>query len=51
MKTVGIKIKHATVKHAQTIGMVERSHQRLKQILKINVEADSQLLNGISTLI
>ena len=26
MKTAGIKIDHATVKHAQTIGMVERSH-------------------------
>ena len=41
MKTAGIKIDHATVKHAQTIGMVERSHQKLKQILKINVSADS----------
>ena len=41
MKTAGIKIDHATVKHAQTIGMVERSHQELKQILKINVSADS----------
>ena len=41
MKTAEIKIDHATVKHAQTIGMVERSHQKLKQILKINVFADS----------
>ena len=41
MKTAGIQIEHATVKHAQTIGMVERSHQKLKQILKINVAADS----------
>ena len=41
MKTAGIKIDHATVKHAQTIGMVERSHQRLKQILKINISVDS----------
>ena len=41
MRTAGIQIEHATVKHAQTIGMVERSHQRLKQILKINVAADS----------
>ena len=37
----GIKIDHANVKHAQTIGMVERSHQKLKQILKINNSADS----------
>ena len=41
MSAAGIHIEHATVKHAQTIGMVERSHQRLKQILKINVAADS----------
>ena len=41
MTTAGIKFKDATVKHAQTKGMVERSHQRLKQILKINVSADS----------
>ena len=40
MKTAGIKIEHPTVKHAQTIGMVERSHQRLKEILKVNVSAD-----------
>ena len=41
MRTAGIQIEHATVKHAQTIGMVERSHQRQKLILKINVAADS----------
>ena len=41
MKTAGFQIEHATVKHAETIGMVERSHQKLKQILKINVAADS----------
>ena len=41
MRTAGIKIKHATVKHVQTIGMVELSHQRLKQDLKINVSAVS----------
>ena len=39
MKTMGIKVSHATVKHGQTIGMIERSHQKLKQILKINVLA------------
>ena len=36
----GIKVSHATIKHAQTIRMIEMSHQRLKQILKINVSAD-----------
>ena len=41
MESAGIKIEHATVKLAQTIGMVKRSHQKLKQILKINVSADS----------
>ena len=41
MKTAGIKIDHATVKHAQTIGMVERFHQKLKQILKINISVGS----------
>ena len=41
MASAGIKIEHASVKHAQTIGMVERSHQKLKQILKINISADS----------
>ena len=40
MEKARIKISHATIKHAQTIGMIERSHQRLKQILKINVSAD-----------
>ena len=40
MKTMGLKVSHATVKHAQTIGMIEISHQKLKQILKTNVSAD-----------
>ena len=40
-KKSGIIIEHATIKHAQTIGVIERNHQRLKQILKINVAADS----------
>ena len=42
-------LTHATVKHAQTIVMVERSHQKLKQILKINVSAEYP--NGTNTLI
>ena len=41
IKQSGIKIDHATIKHAQTIGMIERNHQKLKQILKINVAADT----------
>ena len=36
----GIKINHAILKHATFIGMVERNHQELKQILKINVAVD-----------
>ena len=40
MDKAGIKISPAIIKHAQTIEMIEKSHQRLKQILKINVSAD-----------
>ena len=32
---VGITLKHATTKHAQTIGLLERSHKSIKQALKI----------------
>ena len=32
---LGITLKHATTKHAQTIGLLERSHASLKQALKI----------------
>ena len=39
-KTAGIHISHATIKHAQTIGMVERTHAKLKKILEISVNAD-----------
>ena len=38
----GITIKHATIKHAETIGMTERTHQELKTILKINISADQR---------
>ena len=31
----GITVKHATTKHAQTIGLLERSHASIKQALKI----------------
>ena len=39
-KAAYMHISHATIKHAQTIGMVERSHAKLKKILKISVNAD-----------
>ena len=32
---LGITLKHATTKHARTIGLVERSHASIKQALKI----------------
>ena len=32
---LGITLKHATTKHAQTIGLVEQSHTSIKQALKI----------------
>ena len=31
---LGITVKHATTKHAQTIGLLERSHASIKQALK-----------------
>ena len=49
MRTAGIKIEHATVEDAQSKVMIERSHQKLKQILKINVSDDSP--SGTSMLI
>ena len=33
-----VKLKHASLKHPQTIGAVERSHGPLKRILKLNIE-------------
>ena len=32
---LGITLKHATTRHAQTIGLLERSHASIKQSLKI----------------
>ena len=32
---LGIALKHATTKHAQTIGLLERSHASIKQALKV----------------
>ena len=39
-KAADIHISHATIKHAQTIGMVERTHAKLKKNPKISVNAD-----------
>ena len=30
-KTLGVRLKHATLKHAQTIGLLERSHASFKR--------------------
>ena len=35
-KILEIKLEHATLKHPQTVGVVERSHSALKRILKLN---------------
>ena len=32
---LGVTLKHATAKHAQTIGLLERSHASIKQALRI----------------
>ena len=45
MDASGILIDHDTVKHEQTIDMVERSHQWSIQVLKINVDFDSPQLD------
>ena len=34
---LGITLKHATTKHAQTIGLLERSHASINQALKIQI--------------
>ena len=35
-KLVEIQLKHASLKHPQTVSVVERSHSALKRILKLN---------------
>ena len=40
MKTTGIRKSHATIKHAQTIDLIERSHAEVKKTLKIIVHVD-----------
>jgi len=34
-EVLGITLQHATTKHAQTIGMLERTHASLRKTLKI----------------
>ena len=36
-----VKLKHASLKHAQTIGLLERSHAALKRTLRINENGTS----------
>ena len=40
---LGITLKHATTKHAQTIGLLERSRASIKQALKIQTGERSSL--------
>ena len=40
---LGITLKHATTKHAQTIGLLERFHSSIKQALKIETGGRSSL--------
>ena len=37
-KLLEIQLEHASLKHPQTIGVVERSHAALKRILKLNTD-------------
>ena len=48
---LGITLKHATTKHAQTIGLLERSHMSIKQSLKIETGERRSLWDhcGINT--
>ena len=48
-KSTDIDISHATIKHAQTIGMVVRSHANVNNILKISVNADRHKGTALST--
>ena len=40
MEQAVISIKHAIIKHAQTIGMIQRTHQKMKTILMGIISAD-----------
>ena len=35
-----VKLKHATLKHPQTVGVVERAHGALKRILRLNTNQE-----------
>ena len=37
-QTLNTRMSHATTKHAQTIGILERNHASLKTALKISTE-------------
>ena len=39
-RKAGVSIKHAAIKHAQTISMIERTHQKMRSILKSNISGD-----------
>ena len=40
MEQAGNSIKNATIKHAQTMGMIEGTRQKLKSNIAINISAD-----------
>ena len=47
---LGITLKHATTKHAQTIGLLEPSHASIKQALKIESGAPRSLWHKYITI-
>ena len=47
---LGITLKPATTKHAQTIGLLERSHASIKQALKIKTGERRSLWVNTSVL-
>ena len=44
-EVLGITLKHATTKHAQTIGLFEQSHASIKQALKVETGERRSLWN------
>ena len=47
---LGITLKHATTKHAQTFGLLERSHLSIKQALKIETSERRSLWHKYITI-
>ena len=47
---IGITLKNATTKHAQTIGLLERSHASIKQLLKIETGERGSLWHKYSSI-